>query len=88
MEAYAAAATISIGCDCESEDGGNFRSDPDFDLGEAGLRLGPTEHLLDAITAAQADAVAGTVGGTTINGGFADVTGHERMPLTEVARFV
>lgn len=74
-----------VGCDCESEDGGNSRSDPDFDLGEAGLRLDPTEHLLDAIPAAQADAVAGTLGGTTVNVSFADFTGLERMPLTVIS---
>jgi hypothetical protein len=41
-----------VGCDCKSEDGGDFGSAAQLDLGETGLRLDPTEHRLNALAAA------------------------------------
>ena len=62
-----------IGGDGEGEDGCDFGFASDFDAVVSGLSFDPTEHFLDAFSAAQADGIAGVAGGPRVDGGLADL---------------
>src|ERR1700752_664096 len=63
-----------VGRDCEGEGRFGFGASAQLDLGEPGLRLDPSEHLLDAFAADLTHLVARMAGGAGIDGGFAHDT--------------
>src|SRR5215211_280800 len=76
-----------VGSHREGEDRLGFDTSAHLQLGEAGLRFDPTEHLLDPFAADLADPIACMAGGAAINGGSAhDATLADRAVDGDVRR--